>query len=143
MASVHFVQKLALSVSLVILVTAAAMIGLSMLSAVNERKKDIGILRSLGYGKSQVFPIFCLEAGFIGALAGFIGYVGGFGASFKALDYLALAEGAVSCFFGRPFSCWPLRYSPSLLLSPLSIPPGKVLRSIPPRHLLPYRKERR
>ena len=74
------------------------MIGLSMLSAVNERKKDIGILRSLGYGKSQVFTIFCLEAGFIGALAGFIGYVGGFGASFKALDYLALAEGAVPVF---------------------------------------------
>ena len=98
MTSVRFVQKLALSLSLVILVTAAAMIGLSMLSAVSERKKDIGILRSLGYGKSQVFLIFCLEAGLIGAFAGFIGYIGGFGASFKALDYLALADGATPVF---------------------------------------------
>ncbi len=98
MASVHFVQKLALSISVVILITAAAMVGLSMLSAVNERKKDIGILRSLGYGKSQIFTIFSLEAGFIGALAGLIGYLSGFGASFKVLELLAMAEGAVPVF---------------------------------------------
>ena len=98
MTSVRFVQKLALSISLVILITAAAMVGLSMLSAVNERKKDIGILRSLGFGKSQVFLIFCLEAGLIGALSGVIGYVAGFGASFKALEFLEMAEGASPVF---------------------------------------------
>ena len=111
MASVHFIRNLALAVSLVILVTAGAMVGLSMLSAVNERKKDIGILRSLGFGKGQVFAIFCLEAGFIGMLAGLIGYLAGFAASFKVLELLALGEGitpsfsfvqllAVSLFFG-------------------------------------------
>jgi putative ABC transport system permease protein len=92
MASVRFVQKLALSISIVILVTAAAMVALSMLSAVNERKKDIGILRSLGYAKTQVFTIFCVEAGLIGMISGLIGYLAGFGASFKALDFLALSE---------------------------------------------------
>jgi putative ABC transport system permease protein len=98
MASVHFVQKLALSISVVILITAAAMVGLSMLSAVNERKKDIGILRSLGYGKSQIFIIFCLEAGLLGAVAGLVGYLSGFGASFKVLELLAMAEGATPVF---------------------------------------------
>ncbi len=92
MASIHFVQRLVVSISLVILVTAAAMVGLSMMSAVNERKKDIGLLRSLGYGKSQVFLIFCLEAGLIGVAAGFAGYLTGFGASFKVLELLALGE---------------------------------------------------
>ncbi|EKD38927.1 MAG: hypothetical protein ACD_75C00561G0003 [uncultured bacterium] len=98
MASVHFIRNLALAVSLVILVTAGAMVGLSMLSAVNERKKDIGILRSLGYGKGQVFAIFCLEAGFIGVLAGIVGYLSGFLASFKVLELLALAEGVTPPF---------------------------------------------
>ena len=98
MASVHFVQKLALSISLVILVTASAMVGLSMLSAVNERKKDIGILRSLGYGKSHIFIIFCLEAGLIGIVAGVVGYILGFGASFRALEFLSLADGAKPVF---------------------------------------------
>lgn len=98
MASVKFVQKLALTISLVILVTASAMVGLSMLSAVNERKKDIGILRSLGYTKGHVFLIFCLEAGLIGAVSGLVGYLTGFAASFKALELLALAESATPSF---------------------------------------------
>ncbi len=98
MSSVRFVQKLALSISLVILVTASAMVGISMLSSVNERKKDIGILRSLGYGKSRVFLIFCLEAGLIGALAGGIGYLIGFGASLKTLEFLSLTDGARPVF---------------------------------------------
>jgi len=98
MSSVRFVQKLALSISLVILVTASAMVGISMLSSVNERKKDIGILRSLGYGKSKVFMIFCLEAGIIGTLAGSIGYLVGFGAGFKTLELLTLADGAKPVF---------------------------------------------
>lgn len=98
MSSVRFVQKLALSISLVILVTASAMVGLSMLSAVNERKKDIGILRSLGYSKTKVFLIFCLEAWCIGAIAGVVGYVVGFGASYKALQYLTMAGGITPLF---------------------------------------------
>lgn len=92
MESIHFVQKLALSISIVILVTAAAMVALSMLSAVNERKKDIGILRSLGYGQSQIFLIFCVEAAIIGMLSGAVGYLAGYGASFEALEILALSE---------------------------------------------------
>jgi putative ABC transport system permease protein len=98
MASIHFVQKLALSISLVILVTASAMVGLSMLSAVNERKKDIGILRSLGYGKGNIFFIICVEAGLIGILSGTIGYLAGYLASFKVLEFLFLADGAIPTF---------------------------------------------
>jgi putative ABC transport system permease protein len=98
MSSVRFVQKLALMISLVILVTASAMVGLSMLSSVNERTKDIGILRSLGYGKSRVFMIFCLEAAFIGALAGGLGYLAGYGASLKTLDLLTMTDGVVPVF---------------------------------------------
>jgi len=98
MASVHFVQKLALSISLVILITASAMVGLSMLSAVNERKKDIGILRSLGYGKGNIFFIICLEAGLIGMLSGTMGYLTGYLASFKVLAFLSLADGVTPVF---------------------------------------------
>jgi putative ABC transport system permease protein len=98
MASIHFVQHLALSISLVILVIAAAMVGLSMLSAVNERKKDIGILRSLGFAKAQIFLIFCFEAGLIGAAAGLSGYLSGFAASFQILPLLAIVDGPPPSF---------------------------------------------
>lgn len=100
MESVHFVQKLAWAVSIVILVTAATMIALSMLSAVNERKKDIGILRSLGFARIQVFTIFCAEAGFIGIVSGLSGYLIGYFSTFTALDFLKLSENFSPLFSG-------------------------------------------
>lgn len=98
MASIGFVQQLVFTISLVILITAAAMVGLSMLSAVNERKKDIGILRSLGFGKRQIFVIFTLEAALLGAVAGILGYATGFYASIEALAFLSLSDGAQPVF---------------------------------------------
>jgi putative ABC transport system permease protein len=96
MYTIGFVQNLTLTVSLVILLTACAMVGVSMLQAVAERKKDIGILRSLGYSKPRVFVIFAAEAVAIGMLAGLIGYAGGFMASRKVLDALDMADTTVA-----------------------------------------------
>jgi len=98
MYSVHFVKKLILSVSLVILLTGCSMVGISMLSAVNERKKEIGILRSLGFSRRAVFSIFCAEAASVGLLAGLSGYVAGFLVSFRILAVLDMAEGASLAF---------------------------------------------
>jgi putative ABC transport system permease protein len=91
MYTVHFVQHLALSVSLILLLTACAMISLSLLASVNERKHEIGVLRSLGYSKARVFAIFSLEALLMGLAAGLVGYVSGFAASFKVMDILELS----------------------------------------------------
>jgi putative ABC transport system permease protein len=93
MVSVRFVKKLILSVSLVILLTGCSMVGISMLSAVNERKKEIGILRSLGFSRRSVFAIFCAEAAVVGLLAGAAGYVAGYLVSFRILAVLEV-EGA-------------------------------------------------
>ena len=98
MYSVTFVKKLAMIVSLVILLTASAMVGVSMLSAVNERRKEIGILRSLGYSRGQVFAIFCVEAFFIGIAAGVVGYAAGYFVSFRILDALNVAADAEIIF---------------------------------------------
>lgn len=99
MYSVHFVKKLILSVSLVILLTGCSMVGISMLSAVNERKKEIGILRSLGFSRRAVFSIFCAEAASIGLVAGLVGYLAGYAVSFRILEVLELSEGISSIPF--------------------------------------------
>lgn len=98
MVSVHFVKRLILSVSLVILLTGCSMVGISMLSAVNERKKEIGILRSLGFARRAVFAIFCAEAASIGLVAGLLGYLAGYLVSFRILAVLEV-EGAASIAF--------------------------------------------
>lgn len=81
MAAVGFIKNLALTVSLVILLTACAMIALFMYSSVNERKKEIGILRAIGYTKGNVFAIFSFEALVVGVISAVIGYFGGFAVS--------------------------------------------------------------
>lgn len=92
MFTVKFLEKLALTVSMIILLTACFMIGLFMLASVNERKKEIGILRAIGYSKLNVFFIFSLEALFIGIFSGIVGYLGGYLISFKVLKILNIVE---------------------------------------------------
>ncbi|WP_243311215.1 ABC transporter permease [Fundidesulfovibrio agrisoli] len=94
MYTVHFVQHLALIVSVILLLTACFMIALSLLASVNERKHEIGVLRSLGYSRGSVFSIFCLEALAIGMGAGVAGFLGGFGVSHSVMDMLELGKEA-------------------------------------------------
>jgi putative ABC transport system permease protein len=73
MYAVHFARNLAFSVSLVILVTACAMLTLSMFSAVAERRREIGVMRAVGFSRRGVFTVFVAEALGIGLLSGTCG----------------------------------------------------------------------
>ena len=95
MYSVHFVEHLILTVSLVILFIACCMVGATMLSSVNERIKEIGLLRSLGFSRRNIFGIFCFEAVLIGMASGIIGYFGGYALSLKVLALLDMSGEAV------------------------------------------------
>lgn len=88
MSAIHFVEHLAYSVISIIILTSCFMIGLFIFNSVNERKKEIGILRSMGYSKSNIFFIFSFEGIFIGFIASFVGYIAGFYASNIILKYL-------------------------------------------------------
>jgi putative ABC transport system permease protein len=94
MYSVHFVEHLILTVSLVILLIACCMVGATMLSSVNERIREIGLLRSLGFSRAGIFGVFCFEAALIGLAAGVVGYFGGFFLSVEVLDLLGMAQEA-------------------------------------------------
>jgi len=98
MYSVHFAQQLALVVSLVILLTACAMVVMSMLSAVNERRREIGILRSVGFSRFGVFTVFASEALLVGVAAGLAGHLTGHGLALKVLALLHMADVAPPAF---------------------------------------------
>ncbi|MDR0828460.1 MAG: ABC transporter permease [Desulfovibrio sp.] len=103
MYSVHFAQNLAFSVSLVILVTACAMLIMSMLSSVAERRREIGIMRAIGFSRSSVFAVFVSEALGIGLLAGTLAYVCGRFLTFYVLGELHMADAAPTDFEALPF----------------------------------------
>ena len=83
MYSVHFVKNMALAVSLV--------------SAVNERVREIGLLRSLGFSRGAVFSLFSFEALLLGLASGLAGHLFGFTATGPILSALH-AEGATPGF---------------------------------------------
>jgi len=68
-------------ISLIILFVAGLMIANTFLSAVSERKHDIGLFRALGATRSDIRKLFLAEASVIGLIGGmtgiFIGAVGG------------------------------------------------------------------
>ena len=134
-SAVDFVKRLAGGVSLVIMLTASFMIALFMFTSVNERKKEIGVLRSMGYSRLNVFTIFCFEALLIGVIAGILGYFSGFFASFKVLDILEMGEDLVIRF---EFTQFVMTFLVVVLVSVVSsiIPALKAARTDPSEALI-------
>ncbi len=135
MASIAFVKTLALSVSLVILLTACVMIALSIYSSVNERKNEIGALRAIGFSRTSIFALFSLEAFFMGLFAGVIGYAAGFSACNKILAALDLGAGEAVAFHPAHFA---LTFAAVAFLSvAASAPPAmKAARTEPSQALV-------
>lgn len=52
-------------------------VGNTMMRSVNERIKDIGIMRAVGASRYQVISVFIVEAVIIGILGGIFGYLAG------------------------------------------------------------------
>jgi len=103
MYSVHFAQNLAFSVSLIILITACAMLFMSMLSSVAERRREIGIMRAVGFSRAKVFTVFVSEAIGIGFVSGMLAYILGQFMTEYILGRLHLAEDVSLKFQGEPF----------------------------------------
>ena len=103
MYSVHFAQNLAFSVSLVILVTACAMLVMSMLSSVAERRREIGIMRAVGFSRAKIFIVFASEAIGLGFVSGTLAYALGQLLTVYVLQQLHLAEDVSINFQVVPF----------------------------------------
>ena len=57
------------------LIVSSIMIAIIIYTSVLERRKEIGILRSLGARKKDISTVFIAESGMIGLLAGILGVV--------------------------------------------------------------------
>jgi len=62
----------------VALIAAAFGIINTMMTAISERRREIGILRATGSKRGMIFRIFILESGLYGLLGGLLGFVVGF-----------------------------------------------------------------
>ncbi|HZD58935.1 MAG TPA: FtsX-like permease family protein [Anaerolineae bacterium] len=72
--------RFGLMVTALIIMISGLIVFMMMASSVNDRKREIGIFRAVGYRKSSVARIILIEALFLSVVGGVIGYITGFGA---------------------------------------------------------------
>ncbi len=76
----HF-KKFSVGISVIVLLIGSLIVFTNMMASVNERKREIGIFRAIGFRKSHVIRIIFLEALIVGLIAGVVGYALGLGVS--------------------------------------------------------------
>lgn len=69
------------SVSLILFLASSLVITMTMKSSVEERTREIGILRAIGFRKRHILQIILTEAGLLSLLGGLLGYLLGMGAA--------------------------------------------------------------
>ncbi len=69
----HF-RKFSIGISTLVLLIGSLIVFTNMMASVNERKREIGIFRAIGFRKSHVIRIIFLESLIVGVTAGMIGY---------------------------------------------------------------------
>lgn len=64
----------------------------TMMTAIYERKREIGILQAIGAKRRMIFSLFLAESGFYGLAGGLLGVVAGFLFSYAAAPYISQNE---------------------------------------------------
>ena len=106
------------------LIVGVAGIGVIMFRAVRERRREVGVLRSLGFPSSAVARTFMFEAGFVATLGVVIGVVIALIASYVLA--VAGADFAVGFQFGVPVG-------EVLLIMAVALVPAMLAAVLPPR----------
>ena len=85
MQTVEQIISFSAAVSVVVLLIGSLIVFVSMTSSVNERTKEIGVLRAIGFRKSHIMKVILTEAVIVSLIAGLSGWLLG------SLSVLALA----------------------------------------------------
>lgn len=82
-------RLLSLSVAGVVVFIGALVVFVTMMGSVNERTREIGIFRALGFRRGHVVSLILLEAFVVSLVAGILGYLSGIGMTRALLPFLA------------------------------------------------------
>jgi putative ABC transport system permease protein len=85
-------QTFALGISSVVLFIGALIVLVTMMGSVNERTREIGIFRALGFRRVHIISLIEMEAVTVSGFAGLFGYLLGMGSTRLILPFLAEAH---------------------------------------------------
>jgi len=87
METVKHFRRFSLGISGIVLFIGSLIVFTTMMASVNERTREIGIFRAIGFRKRHIVQVILLEAFLIGLLAGLMGYAAGVGFSRLTLPF--------------------------------------------------------
>lgn len=106
-AIVGNIDRVLLAQAILIVIVAGIAIAASIYNSINERRREIAILRALGARRATVFSIIVLEAAAVCAMGGALGLAGGHLIVAGAAGALAQASGfAVSALEFHKIELW-------------------------------------
>lgn len=82
-------ELFSLAVAGVVVLVGGLVVFVTMMGAVNERTREIGIFRALGFRRSHVMRLILFEAVIVSLIAGVLGYLGGIGATRAVLPFFS------------------------------------------------------
>ncbi|WP_256622686.1 ABC transporter permease [Methanolobus chelungpuianus] len=134
LAIVEHTRSSAMAVSIITLLVSTLTVASTMLASVNEKLKEIGIMRAVGASDVQVVSMLFFEGAIIGAVGGVIGFAAGTVASTIAAPLLVqvtpspmwsilLPVTGMCVFTGMLASILPAKRA-------LGVDPAEVLRSV-------------
>jgi len=81
-------RTFSLAIAAVVVLIGALVVFVTMMGSVNERTREIGIFRALGFRRSHVMRLILLESAVVSLLAGLLGYLVGLSTAQAILPFM-------------------------------------------------------
>ena len=75
MQSIDMFRSFSLGISIIVILIGSLLVLVTMMGSVNERTREIGIFRAIGFRRGHVMQIILLEAMLLGIIGGILGFV--------------------------------------------------------------------
>jgi putative ABC transport system permease protein len=85
MQSIEIFKSFSYGIAILVIFIGSLLVFVTMMGSVNERTREIGIFRAIGFRRGHVMQIILLEAMVVGLIGGILGYVGGNGIAWATL----------------------------------------------------------
>jgi putative ABC transport system permease protein len=133
MQSIEMFKSFSYGIAVLVIFIGSLLVFVTMMGSVNERTREIGIFRAIGFRRGHVMQIILLEAMVVGLVGGILGYLGGNTIAFTAMP-LVIKDGA---FAGFNYSLGGLAVLLSIALSLIaSLYPAQKASKLDPSEAL-------
>lgn len=97
MQSIDIFKSFSFGIASLVIFIGSLLVFVTMMGSVNERTREIGIFRAIGFRQGHIMQIILLEAAIVGLIGGVIGFVGGNGIAMGVLPHV-LPDGTFAGF---------------------------------------------